>query len=64
MECRPSINDVGRHPYFWTAKQKLLFLKDASDRLEIEKSSAPMVIALESSAVSIVGEDWKQVKMS
>jgi len=43
---------------FWDDFKKLLFLKDASDRLEIEKPTAEIVIKLEQKAGVIVGSDW------
>ncbi len=43
------------HPVFWPASRRLLFLKDASDRLEIEKPTEPIVIAIEARAPRILG---------
>ncbi|KAH9271645.1 hypothetical protein BASA83_006012 [Batrachochytrium salamandrivorans] len=34
---RPEAHEVVRHPYFWTPAERLRFLQDISDRLEIEK---------------------------
>ena len=36
-----------RHPFFWTAKRRLQFVLDASDRLEVERASAPLVVEYE-----------------
>ena len=47
---RFSAEEVENHIYFWSDNKKLLFLKDASDRLEIEKADAPLVLLLESSS--------------
>ncbi|EPS61092.1 hypothetical protein M569_13708, partial [Genlisea aurea] len=33
---RPSAGEVLRHPLFWNAETRLLFLRDCSDRLELE----------------------------
>jgi serine/threonine-protein kinase/endoribonuclease IRE1 len=52
---------VFSHPFFWSDSQKLIFLKEASDRFEIEKSTSHIAIAIESQAAFIVGTDWKQV---
>lgn len=57
---RPDIEDIIKHPLFWNKKTKLNFLKDSSDRLEIEKPSASIVLDLESLASVILGAnlDW------
>ena len=34
---RPRASDASIHPFHWSLKKRLLFLKDASDRLEVEK---------------------------
>jgi len=47
-----------KHPFFWEPSKKLLFIKDASDRVESEKITAPIVEALEAKALLIVGADW------
>ena len=38
---------VVRHPFFWSAKRRLQFVLDASDRLEVEPASAPLVLEYE-----------------
>lgn len=53
--------EVAIHPYFWTPAHRLLFLKDASDRLDIEKASSPIVAAVEANAVDVVTDDWSTV---
>jgi serine/threonine-protein kinase/endoribonuclease IRE1 len=55
---RPSAEEVLLHPVFWSASKRLLFLKDASDRLEIEKPTEPIVLAIEARAPLILGNDW------
>eukprot|EP01117_Protostelium_nocturnum_P007990 TRINITY_DN2847_c0_g1_i3.p1 TRINITY_DN2847_c0_g1~~TRINITY_DN2847_c0_g1_i3.p1 ORF type:complete len:1039 (-),score=297.49 TRINITY_DN2847_c0_g1_i3:13-3030(-) len=58
---RPLIDQILSHPFFWDGSKKLLFLKDASDRLEIEKPSAPIVIETESMAMELIRGDWKSM---
>jgi serine/threonine protein kinase len=58
---RPTIEDVLAHCLFWNDSQKLLFLKDASDRMESEKQYAPIMQDLEYNASSVVGTDWSHV---
>ena len=38
---------VVRHPFFWSAKRRLQFVLDASDRLEVERPTAPLVVEYE-----------------
>jgi serine/threonine protein kinase len=58
---RPNAEQVLDHPFFWDDHKKLLFLRDASDRLEIEPPSAPIVRRLEASAPHAVSADWSSV---
>jgi serine/threonine-protein kinase/endoribonuclease IRE1 len=46
------------HPLFWSAQKRLLFLKDASDRLDPERASSPIVQALEQRASNNFAGDW------
>ncbi|KAI9099768.1 kinase-like domain-containing protein [Phlyctochytrium arcticum] len=48
------------HPYFWTPAQRLGFLTDASDRLEIEERDppSPLLKVLERGAQKVIGPDW------
>jgi len=52
---RPNIEQVLKHPYFWDSAKKLLFFRDASDRVEVEKPNAPVVLALEARAPVVMG---------
>ncbi|KAL6062130.1 bifunctional endoribonuclease/protein kinase ire1 [Balamuthia mandrillaris] len=61
---RPTAEELTRHPYFWSDRRKLLFLKDASDRLECEKPTEPIVVAYESMAPEILGGDWMNILSS
>ncbi|CAI5483766.1 unnamed protein product, partial [Closterium sp. Yama58-4] len=51
-EKRPPAHAVQRHPFFWSAEQRLAFLRDASDRVEGEDREAhsPLLNALEAVA--------------
>ncbi|KAJ3267417.1 bifunctional endoribonuclease/protein kinase ire1 [Borealophlyctis nickersoniae] len=57
---RPDAHTVLTHPYFWTPSQRLTFLQDASDRLEIEERDppSPLLKLLERNAHKVVGPDW------
>jgi len=54
-DLRPTAAQVCRHPFFWSAQRRLEFLVDLSDRLEHEAVTAAPVLALESSAATVVG---------
>ncbi|KAI8922374.1 kinase-like domain-containing protein [Powellomyces hirtus] len=57
---RPTTSQLLTHPYFWTPSQRLNFLADASDRLEIEPRDppSPLLKTLERLAPKVVGPDW------
>lgn len=57
---RPNVQEILTHPFFWDDTKKLHFLKDASDRMEIEDPAADIVLALEAEAQQTVGIDWSQ----
>jgi hypothetical protein len=61
---RPTIEDVLSHCLFWNDSQKLLFLKDASDRMETEKQSSPIMQDLERDSSTILGENWSIVSLT
>jgi len=44
---RLSAEEVVCHPFFWPTKRKLQFILDASDRLEVERPTAPIVLEYE-----------------
>lgn len=56
---RICINTVKNHPFFWSSEKTLDFLRLASDRLESEKVTQPIVVAIESKSHIILGcFDW------
>ncbi|ORZ00515.1 kinase-like domain-containing protein, partial [Syncephalastrum racemosum] len=57
---RPNASKVLSHPFFWTPTQRLAFLQDVSDRLEVEKRDppSPLLMRLEKDADKIIGHDW------
>ncbi|KAI9366074.1 kinase-like domain-containing protein [Zopfochytrium polystomum] len=59
---RPDAASVLIHPYFWTSSEKLSFLQDVSDRLEIEERDPPTALLkqLERGANKVVGPDWQR----
>jgi serine/threonine protein kinase len=57
-EGRPSAKQVVKHPLFWPAQKRLDFLVELSDVLEHEAADAPVVIAIETRAATIVGRAW------
>lgn len=67
IECnptkRPTAHEIALHPFFWSDSKKLLFLKDASDRLEIEKPTAQIVVEFEDHAHYRIlqRKDWMRV---
>ena len=52
---RITAKNASMHPLFWSAEKKLDFLRITSDRLEVEKPNAPIVIAMENYAPKIIG---------
>lgn len=61
---RPTAKEVCEHPFFWNFQKKLTFLCDFSDRLETDTlaQSSPNVfssLAIERSAVDVVGTSWE-----
>lgn len=57
---RPTASKVLSHPFFWNPTQRLAFLQDVSDRLEVEKREppSPLLMRLEKDADKIIGHDW------
>ncbi|KAJ8330376.1 bifunctional endoribonuclease/protein kinase ire1 [Batrachochytrium dendrobatidis] len=57
---RPEAHEVMRHPYFWTPSERLLFLQDISDRLEVEKRDpiSPLLKFFERGGAKVTGGDW------
>ena len=54
------MRQVLRHPFFWRNDRKLAFLKEASDRIEVENPNSRFVLSFEAIAGHRVlcGERW------
>ncbi|KAK4368226.1 hypothetical protein RND71_012018 [Anisodus tanguticus] len=61
-ELRPKAVEVLAHPFFWTAEMRLSFLRDSSDRVELEdrETSADLLKALEGTASVALGGKWDE----
>ncbi|XP_017981858.1 PREDICTED: serine/threonine-protein kinase/endoribonuclease IRE1a [Theobroma cacao] len=61
-ELRPSALEVLRHPLFWSSEMRLSFLRDTSDRVELEDREADSDIlkALESIATVALCGKWTE----
>lgn len=59
---RPRARDVLPHPLFWTSEMRLSFLRDASDRVELEdrEESSELLNALESTATLALNGKWDE----
>ncbi|XP_078448444.1 serine/threonine-protein kinase/endoribonuclease IRE1a-like [Wolffia australiana] len=59
-EKRPRAADVLQHPLFWSSEMRLSFLRDASDRVELEDREADSELfrALESVGAVAFGGRW------
>ncbi|XAR61521.1 Non-specific serine/threonine protein kinase [Bertholletia excelsa] len=59
---RPKAVDVLAHPLFWDAEMRLSFLRDASDRVELEnrEGESELFKALESVAPVALGGKWDE----
>lgn len=62
--CRPKAIEVLHHPLFWRSETRLSFLRDTSDRVELEdrEGNSDLLKALESVAPIALGGKW-DVKM-
>lgn len=60
--CRPKAQDVLHHPLFWSSERRLLFLIDASDRVELEDRvyGSKLLKALESNAAVALDGKWDE----
>ncbi|KAI9083920.1 hypothetical protein K1719_034178 [Acacia pycnantha] len=56
-KLRPKAIEVLHHPFLWSSEMRLSFLRDVSDRVEIEnrKTSSNLLMALESVAPKALG---------
>lgn len=61
-ELRPKAVKVLAHPFFWTAEMRLSFLRDSSDRVELEdrETSSDLLKALEGTAHVALGGKWDE----
>lgn len=60
--CRPKATDVLHHPFFWDSEMRLSFLRDASDRVELEdrENESELLNALESIAAVALNGKWDE----
>lgn len=58
----PSATEVLLHPMFWNSEMRLSFLRDASDRVELENREADSEIlkAMENTAPMAIGGKWDE----
>lgn len=59
---RPKAWEVLYHPLFWSSELRLSFLRDASDRVELEdrESNSHVLKALEGTAPTALGGKWNE----
>ncbi|KAL9811359.1 putative serine/threonine-protein kinase/endoribonuclease IRE1b IRE1 family [Arabidopsis thaliana] len=59
---RPRAQDVMHHPLFWNSDMRLSFLRDASDRVELEnrEEGSQLLAALESTAAVTLNGRWDE----
>uniref|UniRef100_A0A7N1A0L9 non-specific serine/threonine protein kinase n=1 Tax=Kalanchoe fedtschenkoi TaxID=63787 RepID=A0A7N1A0L9_KALFE len=61
-ELRPKASEVIGHPLFWNSEMRLSFLRDTSDRVELEnrESGSELLEALEDTASVALGTNWDE----
>ncbi|CAI9110461.1 OLC1v1010490C5 [Oldenlandia corymbosa var. corymbosa] len=61
-EMRPTAVEVLAHPLFWDAEMRLSFLRDTSDRVELEdrENNSQLLNAIESTAAVALGGKWDE----
>ncbi|KAK6154044.1 hypothetical protein DH2020_013683 [Rehmannia glutinosa] len=61
-EMRPRAVEVLCHPFFWSAEMRLSFLRDTSDRVELEdrETDSDLLKSLESIAPVALGGKWNE----
>ncbi|XP_071703574.1 serine/threonine-protein kinase/endoribonuclease IRE1a [Rutidosis leptorrhynchoides] len=61
-ELRPKASEVLHHPLFWDAETRMSFLRDSSDRVELEDREVDSIIlrALENTAPIALGGKWDE----
>ncbi|KAJ7966988.1 putative Kinase [Quillaja saponaria] len=59
-DMRPKAVDVLLHPLFWSSEMRLSFLRDASDRVELEdrEDKSELLVAIESIAPVALDGNW------
>lgn len=59
---RPRASEVLQHPLFWSSEARLSFLRDTSDRVELEdrETHSDLLEALESTAPLALGAKWDE----
>lgn len=62
FSLRPRASEVLHHPLFWSSETRLSFLRDASDRVELEdwETDSQLLKALESIGTVALGTKWDQ----
>ncbi|KAL3720647.1 hypothetical protein ACJRO7_005463 [Eucalyptus globulus] len=61
-ELRPKALEVLHHPLFWSSEMRLSFLRDVSDRVELEDRAlnSDLLKAIESTAPMVFGGKWDE----
>ncbi|CAK9178299.1 unnamed protein product [Ilex paraguariensis] len=61
-DLRPKAEEVLPHPFFWNSEMRLSFLRDASDRVEVEdrENDSEILQALESIGTTALGGKWNE----
>ncbi|XP_048331712.1 serine/threonine-protein kinase/endoribonuclease IRE1b isoform X2 [Ziziphus jujuba] len=61
-DLRPKARDVWHHPFFWSSEIRLSFLREASDRVELEdrENGSKLLNALESTATVAFNGKWDE----
>ncbi|KFK27714.1 hypothetical protein AALP_AA8G420200 [Arabis alpina] len=61
-DLRPTAQEVLHHPLFWNSDMRLSFLRDASDRVELEnrEEGSQLLAALESTAAVTLNGRWDE----
>lgn len=61
-ELRPKAVEILHHPFFWNSEMRLSFLRDASDRVELEdrENGSKLLEALESVKTVALGGLWNE----
>ncbi|KAG5007721.1 hypothetical protein AAZX31_09G179700 [Glycine max] len=61
-DLRPKATEVLYHPFFWSSEMRLSFLRDTSDRVELEnrETNSDLLVTLESVATVALGGKWDE----